>query len=198
MISSLLEEAPSAGKPASPEPACAPPPRLGLAPGPTKGTDGEASDEDDVFLFPATLAQRRFLAAGPTGRGRQPRLERAAGVATARDTGPRGAGAHFQRNPAAARIAAHDLSLRAGPAFASNRPGDDDDGAAGGRAGFPGGGARASARPPPDGGNEPTVRPGARAGATRAAGADRAGPSPAAFSGAPHRVGRLEQRRARP
>ncbi len=61
MISSLLEEAPSAGKPPEPVPAFDVPSRLGLSPVPTGATaNGAEAAQDDVFLFPATLAQRRF------------------------------------------------------------------------------------------------------------------------------------------
>ncbi len=55
MISSLLEEAPPGERSASPAPAFESPVRPGLT-----AATAEPAAEDDVFLFPATLAQRRF------------------------------------------------------------------------------------------------------------------------------------------
>ncbi len=60
MIASLTGEAPPNGITTSADPAFVPPDRLGLA-GATPAVSAEdAAEEDDVFLFPATLAQRRF------------------------------------------------------------------------------------------------------------------------------------------
>ena len=58
MIASLIDEAPPTGGPGSPAPGFAPAARLGLSGAPDG--PGEPAAEDDVFLFPATPAQRRF------------------------------------------------------------------------------------------------------------------------------------------
>ena len=73
MISSLLEEAPPGGKPVPPASAFEPPVRLGLT-GAAAEITTETPAEDDVFLFPATLAQRRFWLLDQLVRGGNPAL----------------------------------------------------------------------------------------------------------------------------
>ena len=75
MISSLLEAAPPAGNPASVTPDFAPPVRLGLmTTDAVLSVEETSAAEDDVFLFPATLAQRRFWLLDQLVRGGNPAL----------------------------------------------------------------------------------------------------------------------------
>ncbi len=72
MISSLIEAAPPAGNLVSPAGGFEPPVRLGLAA--VEPVDETSGAEDDVFLFPATLAQRRFWLLDQLVRGGNPAL----------------------------------------------------------------------------------------------------------------------------
>ncbi len=73
MISSLIEEAPPGGKTIPLASGFEPPVRLGLAK-PTLAAEEPSANEDDVYLFPATLAQRRFWLLDQLVRGGNPAL----------------------------------------------------------------------------------------------------------------------------